>query len=69
MNSLIINNPTLPGYKNFYAQKIISMQGKMIKRDMAIEIGTTSPSKLRLGVGDRPEIKSKNKSASAAKSN
>ena len=30
----------------------------MIKRDMAIEIGTISPSKLRLGVGDRPEIKS-----------
>ena len=41
----------------------------MIKRYMAIEIGTTSTNKLKLGVGDWPEIKSKNKAASAAKSN
>ena len=69
MTSLIINGQTLPGYKNFCALKIISMQSKMIKRDMAIEIGTTSTSKRRLGVGDWPDIKSKNKAASAAKSN
>ena len=69
MTSLIINNTTLLGYKNFCTQKIISMQGKMIKRYMAIEIGTTSTNKLKLGVGDWPEIKSKNKAASAAKSN
>ena len=69
MTSLMINSTTLPEYKNFCAQKIISIQGKAIKRDMAIEIETTSTRKLRLGVGDRPEIKSKNKAASAAKSN
>ena len=69
MTSLIINSITLPGYKNFCAQKIISTQGKTIKRDMAIEIGTTSTNKLKLGVGDWPEIKSKNKAASAAKNN
>ena len=41
----------------------------MIKRDIVIEIGATLTSKLRLDVGDRPEIKPNNKAASAPRGN